>query len=248
MHPLMPGLEDGAIVRLMPSSRRIMNMRGQFVQRPEIGVRLHYTREPDLTLRSGKIAIGDPMSAADSILAISVAPGVYQAWSLLAKTANETRVAAAIILLSDAPATSRTVAAFEGEDPADIDLDTIGGVDVDSGTICICDPPADASAVEEFLSRARKDAATDSHHRHLSDPTLGDFGLWATGMGDGMYTPYLGLAADKRPCYFAVDFGIIANALRGPVVPWATMGDSFALVPEPHRPWHRRLLARLGLA
>jgi hypothetical protein len=250
MHPLMPGLDDGAIVRLMPSMNRIMNKHGQFVQRPEIGVELSYQSEGSLTFRTGRIAVGDPMLGTGSILATSVPAGTYETWSVLAKTATQTRIAAAVVRFNDAPATKRVVAAFQGEDPSDLDLDTIGGVGIDSGAVCIgepIDPQADSDLFQTVLDRGRETLSRDIRYAQTSDLAFGTHAFWKTGYGDGMYTPYLGLAADGRPCYFAVEFGIIANALRGPAVQWPSVGDSFDLVPVPPAPWYRRVLARLGL-
>jgi hypothetical protein len=227
-----------------------MNTHGQFVQRPEIGVRLSYQREGSLTLRTGRIAVGDPMLGPESILAQTVPPGTYETWSLVAHTATQTRIAAAVVRLSDALATKRVVAAFEGEDASELDLDTIGGVGVDSGAVCIgepVDPQADSTLLKAVLDRGLELLSNDTRHAQTTDPAFGTHAFWTTGYGDGMYTPYLGLSATGNPCYFAIDFGIIANALRGPAVPWPTTGESFALVPVPPSPWYRRMLARLGL-
>lgn len=249
MHPLIPGLDDNAIVRLAPNENRIMTMQGQYVQRPAIGVRLLYRREGELTLRTGRIAVGDPMLGPETILAKAVPSGTYETWSLLAKTATATRVAAAIVVFSDTPAITRQVAAFEGEDASELNLDTIGGVGVDSGSVCIgepIDPAADAALLNASFDGARSTLDRDSPYAHAADPAFGEHAFWVTGYGDGMYTPYLGFARDGNPCYFAVEFGIIANVLRGPVVPWPTVGESFDLVPEPPVPWYRRLFSRLG--
>ncbi len=234
--PLCPGLADGAIVRLAPSRRRILSRTGQIVTRPRIGVRLRFRREGSVTLPDGCLAGGDPMTGDCRVLARKVAPGTYLVETVIAETAADRVVALAVIRFRDQPAHRCRLALFEGEDPTEVTDDMSGGMGTDSGTIMLGEPLRDPERVYEQdqpFFRPLIDQTNNGEPRAhaATGPSQESLWIWPSGYGDGLHTPYWGVDRAGSPCFFAVDFGIIANGLHGPVVRCKSVGASLELVP-----------------
>ena len=88
-----------------------------------------------LTLRSGRILIGDPLTGAlagEAALARQVPPGRYPVLlSVIAASPADHRVAAAKLVIRDAPVVRWEPALFEGQEP---DAERLPCYGVDSGT------------------------------------------------------------------------------------------------------------------
>ena len=230
---------------LAPSERRIMSMKGVPLRRPRIGVRLRYRREGEITLRDGRITGGDLLcDGYHTPFAQRVTPGTYPVLTVYAETTS-TRVAAfGVISLLSETAERCKLALFEGEDPSQITDDMGGGLGSDSGTIALGEPADEAQNTEvsdeqysAFADRLRGGFTDNVACQILTEPRSKAVCIWSAAFGAGMHTPYWGLRRDGQPCFLAVDFGVIANGLRAPAIPWGSVGKSLAL--EPANWWQR---------
>lgn len=247
--PLLNGLEDGAIVMLAPTDRRILSVKGALLRRPRIGVRLRYRREGEITLRDGRITGGDLLGDGyNTPFAQRVTHGTYPVLTVYAETASNRVAAFGVISLLNETAARCSLALFEGEDPSEITDDTGGGLGTDSGTIALGDSKDQSQSIdvtdEQFSAFAdclRDSFSNDTACQIITEPRGKNVSIWSAGLGAGMYTPYWGITRDGQPCFLAVDFNIVANGLRAPAIPWGSVGNSLKLEPAS---WWRRVFKR----
>ncbi len=213
------------------------------LRRPKVGVRLRYRREGEVRIRDGRIAGGDLLSEG-SLRAFSqrVAPGTYPVETVYAETTRDAVAAFGVIRLVNETANKCRLALFEGEDPAEMTDDMGGGLGTDSGTIALGEAEVEGAAVTDedlaaFRDRVGDGFGDESGCQVVPSPRGANVCVWASGFGDGMYTPYWGVRRDGPLCFLAVDFGVVANGLRARAVRWPSVGDSLAL--EPKSWWHR---------
>lgn len=245
MNPLTAELAEGSIVMLAPKERKMIDIEGYLMLMPYVGVKLSYLREGVVRINSGRLVAGDPCSESISrSLRITVPPGEYEAWSVLAHSQNESVVAFAVLKITDQPVHSYSVAVFDDEDPSEVDEDSIGGTGTDSAVIAIGDAIPEGTSLdpEEVpeLNDFQRACWEVERWKLLNYPGAGALALWQCGTGDGNYTSYWGLDARKKPCTLVVDFDVIENGLRGPAVKSDSVGQSLKRYRgEKHRPGRR---------
>lgn len=243
LHPIKRGLEHGSIVQLAPDDRRIMRPDGTMVTRPAVGVRLIYEPIGRLALPTGKIVAADPYLLTMAELCIplnkTLPPADYEVWTVLAETRTQSLPAFAVLQISDEPAVRCQLAIGENEDPAMLNEELTGGVGVDTGIAVMIDPShipllgPDGIGANEPLA-AHVHAATSESRPYsavvpLSEPA--SIAVWRSGFGDGSYTPFWGFDRHGNPCYFAIDFDLVGNALYTDAVPASSIGDSLRYIP-----------------
>lgn len=242
--PLFAGLEDGAVVMTVPTSRRIYSKEGVLLHRPRMGVRLRYLTEGEIVLSDGRIAGGDLLNdELNRVFSRRVESGTYPALTIYADASSDSVAAFGVIRFSDEPAKECFLALFEGEDPSRVSSDMAGGLGTDSGTVALGDPEVGASkAAADQAARLCQGVdigcASDAKRRIVSGPSGGTACVWHAGFGDGQNTPYWGIGRNGRLCFLAVDFNVVANGLRAPAVPWTSIGESLQLRPKN---WWNRL-------
>jgi hypothetical protein len=181
-----------------------------------------------LTLRSGRILIGDPLTgalASEEALARRAPPGRYPVQlSVIAASPEDHRVAAAKLVLRDAPVVRWEPALFEGQEP---DAERLPCYGVDSGTgvfACADAAPAldDEESAERLLEALDRDADGLPGLGACPHPVAPESALcFSSGWGDGLYVSWWGLAEDGAPSCLVTDFDLLVRAIYERVVlPW----------------------------
>ncbi|MFD7101164.1 DUF4241 domain-containing protein [Streptomyces xanthophaeus] len=184
----------------------------------------------DVTLPTGRIVACDPfvyLGTGDmEPFSATVDPGRYRAEAAVATLVRpgdpqdarpHTRVAAARLVIRDAPATSWEMAVDEGQDPAVLGEDEFYGYGVDAGTGCFYDACADGSFPgtedEQGPVWAAMESADDGPGVFLAEAedghTLAGF---SSGWGDGCYPTWVGRDAEGRVTCFVTDFLVVPTA------------------------------------
>lgn len=245
--PLLPGLEDGAVVMIDPTDRKVYSTKGVALRRPRVGVRLRYHTEGELTLHDGRIGAGDLLSDGySSVFAHRVQPGTYPIITICAETETESVVAFAAIRFSRSTAAKCKLALYQGENPAELTDDMCGGLGTDSGTVSLGSPDEAVDAIKHsdedlasFRQIVERALARNNRFAQVRGLHGAPICVWHSGFGDGMYSPYWGIGQEGEICFLAVDFAVVANGLRSRTIKWRTVGKSLQM--QPKRWWHRLL-------
>ncbi|MEU6487685.1 DUF4241 domain-containing protein [Streptomyces sp. NPDC046887] len=132
------------------------------------------------------------------------------------------RIAAARLLISDAPALSWEPALTAGQDPAELDDDEFYGYGVDAGTGCFYDASCDESfPVDEdgegpvWEAVWGGDDTSDASGPHLvTAPGSGhNLVAFTSGWGDGAYPTWVGRGADGQVVSFVTDFHVVPDGV-----------------------------------
>lgn len=182
----------------------------------------------DLTVTSYRIVACDPFECTLALpFAYRIVPGRYPVFLALAdfEGADDQRVAAAMLCLSDAEPTRWEPAAVEGDgdggDDGDGEVST-GTVDVDSGLAALMDYEAvpfltakledDADYLERAIEDQRGPLYTDGpewFNITLDPSTDLNIVICSSGWGDGIYSGYWGIDDDGNLACLVIDLGIL---------------------------------------
>ncbi|MEZ4380012.1 MAG: DUF4241 domain-containing protein [Nannocystaceae bacterium] len=177
-----------------------------------------------LTLRSGRVVVGDPLTgalASDDALARRVPPGRYPVQlSVIAASPEDHRVAAAKLVVRDAPVVRWEPALFEGQAPDAARLPCYG-VDSGTGVFACADaaPPDDEASAERLLEALDADADGLPGLGACPHPVAPEAAIcFSTGWGDGLYVSWWGVAADGEPSCLVTDFDLLVRTIFERVV------------------------------
>jgi hypothetical protein len=208
-HTVLPDASDFADV--VGSSPRAMF---------EVGaLALVTVRLDDLRVRSGGIIASDGyvLDRDAEPFARPIPSGDYPLTLLIADIDGDERIAFAQVKLSPQPVVRWEMAAPRDAEP--LQPGQMYGYGVDSGTGCFADAAAYklvAAQNETFSDRLMAEAEKvyrDTRDWVGIDTPRGSMAVFSSGVGDGFYGCYFGLAADGSVVSLVTDFGVLRWAM-----------------------------------
>ncbi|MFI5805404.1 DUF4241 domain-containing protein [Streptomyces sp. NPDC051561] len=184
----------------------------------------------ELWLPTGRVVACDPFTClgtgeAEPFTA-EVAPGRYRVDAAVATLTGEgedpegpphLRLAAARLIISDAPTATWEPALTAGQDPADLDDDEMFCYGVDAGTGCFYDAAADESFPDcqgdegPLWDAFDADPYNPGPYTVTAPATGHNLIAFTSGWGDGAYPTWLGRDADGNITCFITDFGVVPD-------------------------------------
>ena len=186
-----------------------------------------------VSLPTGQVAACDPfVELGDDVLpfAVLVEPGKYRVVLSVIETTDpattalrpDSRVAAAMLQISEEPAVGWELALCDGQDEELGDTEFFG-YGVDAGTGCFVDASAtiplgdlvgdDGGEIAEALY-----AGPGLLPVAITDPDSGnDVVVFPSGFGDGTYPTWIGRTASGEVTSFVTEFFVVPQDSRGPI-------------------------------
>ncbi|GAB3707409.1 DUF4241 domain-containing protein [Amycolatopsis oliviviridis] len=168
-----------------------------------------------LRMPSGKLVASDPafLDADSDHFTVPAPPGEHRVELAVIRFVDEPaheRVAAAKLVVADAPVAAWEVALWPGQNALFLGDGEFYGYGVDSGTGCFADAAALPEEVDDDLME--KFAEVDPHVDITPEGAEGNIIAFATGWGDGSYPTWIGRAADGTPVCFVTDMLVLNGA------------------------------------
>lgn len=203
---------------------------GRAHRTPQVAATVDLVDLGPLALPTGRLAACDPLVFFElEPFTVELPPGEYPVQLSVAvldtvhglpQTEEHRRVAAARIVLRDAPARSWEMAVLAGQDPATLHGDLFFGYGVDAATGAFIDASG-ASALDRLtdgddepsLAKALAESAHTVPPRLGANLTDAETGLnvvaFPSGWGDGVYPTWIGRAEDGSVVSVVTDFHVL---------------------------------------
>lgn len=179
-----------------------------------------------VNLPDGKVCIADPymIDPEEHTLLESFRPGEYlirlSVASIKGESNNDSRVAAAMMMINENEIKFWTPAEYEGVEPEigldEDDEDESRGYGVDLATSCFVSPEALLNLTDEGYEKLSDDltkAITSAEENQQFSCKIDINGkrmiAFPSGFGDGFYYNWLGLDEDKQPCALITAFDVL---------------------------------------
>ena len=178
-----------------------------------------------LVLPSGRVVAGDAfMLTGAPAFSRVLAPGDYVVSIVLASSATDARVAAAILRAAGGAPVRWQLATVPGQDAVSLAPDEFLGYAVDSGTGAFTSPeaarliptPSDPAQDPIVQQLGQNEVPTWTTANVVLDEATGaNLIAFSSGFGDGDYPSYWGLDAAGRPVVLVTDFGVLDAPIGG---------------------------------
>lgn len=168
-----------------------------------------------LRMPSGRLVAADPafLDADAEHFTVTVPPGEYRVEVSVIRFVDEPaheRVAAAKLVVADAPVATWETALWPGQNALFLGDGEFYGYGVDSGTGCFADAAALPEEMDDDL--LEKFEEVDPYVDVTLDGTDGNIIAFTTGWGDGSYPTWIGRAADGTTVCFVTDMLVLNRA------------------------------------
>jgi hypothetical protein len=172
-----------------------------------------------LQMPTGRLLVGDPSSLdkTSTPYTAAVAAGTYPVTLSIARPVNQPDVPMAVaarLLVSAQEVIAWEMALRPGEDPRVLGDGEFFGFGVDSGIACFVDAAA-LDAVAHLATQDRRpfEQVRGDHTMTMPIPSAhANLIAFASGMGDGTYPTWIGLAANGQVSSFVADLIVVDNA------------------------------------
>lgn len=222
----------------------------------------------ELRLPSGRLVAAEPWSdlgagAESYAFTQRVAPGTYRVELIIADYQDPAHpqgrrrfaeVAAARLVVRDAPVVKWRLALRGGEDEAQLSDDEYYGYSVDGGTgsfgsLEVFESLAHSEATDDLVYIAGDLGSADEVGTYTDETSGTNLVLFRSGGGDGCYATWVGYAAGGEAACFVTDFGTLTDAFgdgSGPVQPQPPAPAPAAATPDTLAPRKPPLATRRG--
>jgi hypothetical protein len=239
---LSVSLDDGSLVRLSPSPKRVITAKG-LTMRPDVVMRLKHRYIGQLPIHSGRVVMCSPTEFGSTEfglpLHMEVPSGEHEAWSINAETETEFRVAFCVVRFSPQLPVDTRPAKFTRSRHS-VAPGKIATCVTDLGVVAVMDA-GQIDAFKETLEDYDKsdhminvccDQCESQGSAIVTPVPGGTFACWTPGLGDGAYDALWLLDTQSKPCMLIIDGGLVGPA----AVPGSPPGKSFDFVLDKSAP------------